>query len=725
MNPSSPATTLPAARGVWGRIRDFAGLAGDATYLWPRWLVLRGVGVIFILIFSGILHEGGALFGPRGVAPLATFFEQLWKVFPNPVAAFFNAPTLFLFGTHPAFVATLEWCGLLAAIALTLNLWPRLALFGCWLMLLSFVAAWRVFSGTQLDQFMLETALLCIPFAPAGFRPGLGAASPPRPIALFMVRWLLFRVMFESGVIKILVGDPHWRDFSAMDVLYQTSPFPTILGYLDHQLPHGYHVIEALLTYAAEIAAPLAAMFCGRRGRWFAFWTWTIFQAGIQFTNNFGWLNTGSIALGLLLLDDQMLAAALRRIRLSKLAGRLSATAVRLPPPPLSPWRLNTLRTALWFHFALSLYFLGALGGLAVSDAPLVISWPYKVFNQFRSANVYTLYAGLLPYRYEVEFEGSNDGGETWRVYEFRYQPQALDRICPFIAPWYPRFEATLQVESTRETPSQLFAAVAMRLIQQSPDVLARFKRDPFPDHRPTMIRMQGYRFTFTSLATLRKTGRYWDKKPEGEHLPMMYENDDGAIVAAASPLDELRVMADEGGAHAQWRLGLAYVYGQLGAEKNVAEGAKLLRSAAEHDVGEAQEALGSLYVFGEGVQKNPAEAVPWFRRAAGKNLPGAQFFLGLCYSEGIGVPRNPREAFAWYERAAKQGHELAQANLGVMYAKGEAVPKDEVEALAWLTLAANSHRADIVANRDRLAERLGAEGVRLAEKRADELAKP
>ncbi|MEO7797764.1 MAG: lipase maturation factor family protein, partial [Opitutaceae bacterium] len=340
---------MPGVMGnIWLRLSDFAGAGGDATYLWPRWLVLRAVGLVYILVFAGIIEEGQVLVGPHGLIPLASFFTDLHVRFPSTIAAFIQAPSLFWLGTGAGMISALAWLGLLAAVALVLNWWPRMALFGCWVIFLSFVTAWGVWSGSQVDQLMLEVALLCIPFAPAGYRPGLGAASPPRPLVTFMVRWLLFRVMFESGVVKLMAGDPRWRDLTAMDVLYETSPFPTILGYLDHQLPHGYHVLEVALTYTAEIVAPLLAVFGGRRGRWFAFVIWVMFQAGIQLTNNFGWLNTASIAVGLLLLDDQMLASAAAKLRLRRLGERLVSQVVKTSAPLLTPWRSRALRFALW-----------------------------------------------------------------------------------------------------------------------------------------------------------------------------------------------------------------------------------------------------------------------------------------------------------------------------------------------------------------------------------------
>lgn len=612
-------------RAVWKQGLDFSGLGGEATYLWPRWLVLRGLGLIFILIFAGIADVGQVLVGPHGLVPLAGFFAELAQSQPGPIDSLLHAPSLFWISSSTGMIAAVTWLGLVAAIALTLNLAPRLALFACWLCLLSFVATWRGFSGTQLDQFMLETTLLAIPFAPAGLRPGLGHASPPRPIALFMMRWLLFRVMFESGLIKFIAGDPHWRDLTAMDVLYETSPFPTILGYWDHQLPHAYHVGEYLLTFAAEIAAPLLAVFGGRRGRWFAFGTWVVFQAGIQLTNNFGWLNTGSIALGLLLLDDQMLATAATRLRWSKLAGRFAATAPVAPPRSSAPsaiilFQRHGLRVALWLHFALTVGIFATTSGLPGDKFPLSLLEPLQTaFADFRSANPYTLYAALLPGRRTVEFEGSNDGGVTWRTYEFRHSPQHPDRICPFLAPWYPRFEATLQVEANRLIPSPLFGLVAAQLLHANPAVIALFAHDPFPDHAPTLLRTPVYQLTFTDLATHRQTGNFWNKRSDGFHQPLMAIDAQDVITEAASPLDELRLMAERGNAR-------------------------------------AQNDLGQMYADGDGVPRDGAAAAKWLRRAADQDNPVAQSNLGLLYAKGTAVPRDEIEALAWFNLAAAAG---------------------------------------------------------------------
>ena len=622
--------------GTWNQVKDFGGLGGEATYLWPRWIVLRAVGVVFVLVFAGIIEQGQVMVGPSGLIPLGDFFTQLHATFPHALEAFIRAPSLFWISHGAGMITLLAWGGMIAAVALVLNLWPRMALFGCWVILLSFVTTWGVFSGSQVDQLMLEISLVAIAFAPAGYRPGLGVALPPRPIAVFMIRWLLFRIMLEAGLVKVFSGDPNWMNFTAMDVMNETIPFPTIFGYLDQQLPHAYHVFEILLTYAAEFAAPLLAVFAGRRGRWWAIAFWTAFQAGIQLTNNFGWLNTTSIAAGLLLLDDQMLVAAVRKLRLRRLADFLLARAVRRPPPAIAPWRLYLLRTALWTQCGIGMYAFAMLYFPVMKEDrfPWSLARPFLFLSEgFHSANPYTLYAGLLPERFGIEFDGSNDGGETWRTYEYRYQPQREDRICPFIAPWYPRFEATLQIEATRSTPSDLYRLVAAHLLRRDPAVIALFRRDPFPDRPPTIIRMPAYRLTFTDAATRRATGKFWHKEPEGDYLTMMYLNAPGQVVATSTAADEIRVMAEMGNAKAQ---------GQL----------------------------GSMYAKGEDVPKDTAEAAKWFRRAAEQGLAEAQAVLGLMYAAGVGVPRDEVEALVWFNLAARAGDPDVLKNRDVLAAR-------------------------------------------------------
>ncbi len=700
-------------------------MGGDATYFWPRWIVLRAIGAIYIVIFAGVIAEGGdPLIGPHGLTPLAGLFSQLREAHPNFLAAFLRAPSLFWISDRTGMITAVAWCGLLAAVALVLNLWPRLALFGCWVTFLSFVTTWRAFSETQPDRVALELALIAIPFAPAGRRPGLGSDSPPYPLAVFMVRWMLFRLMFEAGMMKLLGGDPHWRNFTAMDAMYETTPFPTFLSYLDHQLPYAYHVFEILLTFTAEIAAPLLAVFGGRRGRWFALGAWTVFQGGIELTNNFGWLNLAAFVLGLTLLDDQMLAAAAGKLRWAGLD--------RWPPPPAPPpaarpggtGRRYLLRTALWTYFGLTVLFFAIVCGMPVEGFPYALARPFKtVFWEFRSFNSFTLFAGTPSNRYAVEFEGSNDGGRTWRLYPFRHQPQRLDQLSPVIAPYYTRFEAGLQIAGYSDPPSPLFGIVAAHLLQRDPAIIRLFRSDPFPDRPATMIRILVYRMSFTDFATYRKTGQYWRKESGGFYQPMMYLNAQGQVGEVASAADETRVRAEGGDPEAQNHLAFLYAHGGDDLPKDSAAAAKWYRRAAEQGLANAQFNLAVIYAGGDGVPKDDAEAVKWYRKAAEQGVVDAQFNLGVIYSGGDGVPKDDAEAVKWYRQAAEQGDADAQSSLGTLYVAGQGTAKDLREGLAWLTLAAAAGSRDAALALAALEPQLGPDVISSARQRSRTLA--
>ncbi len=663
---SNPSETTGPSRWM-GRarrhLREFCGLEAGSTVFWTRWLVLRAVGVVYLFVFGGILAEGQAILAPNGIAQIAELLEQARRTFPSAAERLIHVPSLFWLDQSPAMIAGLSWAGLAAATAVVLNLWPRLALFLSWLLFLSFVAVWRSFSPAQLDGLMLETALLCVPFAPAGLRPGLGLRSPPRPLALAMMRWLLLRVMLENGLVKFASGDPHWRDGSAMETLYETCPFPTILGYFAHQLPRAWHWGEIGLTFFAELVAPLIAVLGGARARWIAFASWCVLQAGIQVTCNFGWLNTAAIGLGLLLLDDGMLATAAGKIRLGPLAQRMRASIAGTVASVRAPWKTWTLRLMLGAHCGVTLVLFLRACGLPTGALPAPLAWPVEVTKDFHSANGYYLYASFEPVRFQVEFEGSNDGGRTWRAYPFRHIPQRTDSLSGFIAPRFLRFEATMEIEGWSGRKSPVFTAVAAHLLAGNRNVLALFARDPFEDETaPALIRLRGYRMAFAEFAEWRRSGNFWRREPDGDYAPMLRRSDNGDI-------EEIS-LAEGNAAMAARNFGAAFEifsrYHQLG-------------------VAAAGLRLAELHARGLGVPADPAKAFEIYAALAREGEVAAEHFLGIFCENGIGTTTDFGMAARWYARAAARGHLPALFSLGAMHAAGRVVPRDDVTGLALL----------------------------------------
>ncbi len=679
--PTAPAVGLGAR--LWKNCAAFFS-GGGASNLWPRWLFLRAVGLVYVLVFAGIAVEGEAILGPSGLAPAKSLFRTLSSY--STVEAFFRAPTLLWVDASAGTITALTWIGLAAALALVLNLWPRLALSVCWLVFLSFVAAWGEYTPAQLDSLMLEVALLCIPYAPAGLRPGLGASSPPRPIMMFMMRWMLFRIMFGSGVVKIASDDPHWRDLTAMDVMYETSPSATAIGYWVHQLPHAYHLFEVAVTFAAEIIAPLAAVFCGPWGRWRALVVWVVFQLGILLSCNFGWLNVAAIGFGLLLLDDQMIAATASRWRWRRLGAVLATPAPgAVPAVAGGPWARYGLRAACGVHFAITVYYFVLNAGVPESVVPEGVAATMKQIASFRSANGYYLYVNFHPAHFMVEFEGSNDRGKTWRSYRYRHLAQAVDEAPDFTAPWFPRYENTVFMESGRAGKMSVIPATAQKLLLRNPDVMALFDGDPFKDRPPNVIRMRRYRFTMTDISTLRRTGHYWKKEFAGDYLPAicLLENGQTAQFDLADAETELKA--------GNYRLARAifetqFQLGNLDAGYRLAE----------------------VYAQGLGGPPEPARAFALLSDLATRGETTASYNLGLCYEFGVGVAVDYARAAEAYRRAAADGSLPAMVAVGSLAARDLLTPRNDVEGLAWLLTAAKLATGD------------GAVASRVREQQAD-----
>src|SRR5947199_1299988 len=121
------------------------------------------------------------------------------------------------------------------------------------------------FFDYQSDGMLLEAGFISLFFVAPGIRPGLGASHPPSRASLFLLQWEWFRIYFQSGAVKLLSGDPQWRNFTAMDQYYQNGPLPTWIGWYIQHLPHRVHATAVVLTLAMELG--LVWMFL-LPGRW-------------------------------------------------------------------------------------------------------------------------------------------------------------------------------------------------------------------------------------------------------------------------------------------------------------------------------------------------------------------------------------------------------------------------------------------------------------------------
>jgi hypothetical protein len=517
-------------RAIPGRL--FGPDFSPPGYLAARWLFLRALGLIFFSAFYSLAFQIRGLIGPNGILPAKDYLAQVARVMGS--ARYWYAPTVFWWSSSDRFLMGVVIAGMLASLLLVLNVCPRGMLVVCLIAFLSFIAAAQDFASYQSDGMLLEAGFICLFFAPSGWRPRWGTSDPPSRASRYLLVWLMFRIYFESGIAKILGRDPEWRDFTAMDQYYQNGPLPTWIAWYAHQLPHAFHAATAFLTLALELVL-IFAIFLPRRSRIALFFLITAWQIGIILTSNYAFLNYLVLILGFLLLDDRFLVRFFpKRWRLT-----VATTADKQGAEPQTHgqnWRfilrLSVQATFLtWIFYATS----ALLVFMVFPAAPLPAS-PIRALEPFRFANEFGLFAVMTRDRYEIEFQGSNDG-QNWTPYPFRNKPQDVHSPPRIYAPYQPRFDWNLWFASLgywRQYPFVL--NVEERLLEGEPDVLSLFSGNPFPGYPPVQIRAVLFQYWFTGWKERREDNLWWRREEIGLYSPTLERTSEGKIAVVDMP---------------------------------------------------------------------------------------------------------------------------------------------------------------------------------------------
>ncbi len=526
----------------------------------PRWIFLRALGLIYFSAFYSLVFQIRGLIGADGILPSNEFLAAVAHQFGR--GRFWFAPTLLWIATGPHMLTAICWVGMIVSLLLVINVWPRGMLLICFVCFLSFVSAAQDFSGYQSDGMLLEAGFISLFLAPPGFWPGLGRLHPPSRASYFLLQWEWFRIYFESGMVKLASGDPEWRNFTAMDEYYQNGPLPTWIGWYAEHLPHSFHAFATGATLVLELGL-VFMLFLPRRWRIVSFFIVTAWQIPVILTANYTFLNYLVLLLGFLLLDDRFLL----RIMPQRWKRFISPEPTTPPlqttqnpdtlegPTPTEPHAepqnvvasshravhsLRAFKLALtsvmliWIFYATTVQMIWIL----FPRLPLPTS-PVAALDPFRIANRYGLFAVMTRGRYEIEFQGSNDG-QTWVAYLFRYKPQDPSKRPGIYAPYQPRFEWNLWFASLGSWRDNLIVPSAEeRLLAGAPDVLALFAANPFPEGPPKQVRAVLWRYWFTSLAEKRETGMWWKRQLIGLYAPVLERLPDGktGVVQWPEPL--------------------------------------------------------------------------------------------------------------------------------------------------------------------------------------------
>ncbi len=488
-----------------------------------NWLFLRLLGVVYVAAFWSLAVQVTGLIGAEGILPARAYMDAARAFVAEQhigIDRYRLLPTLCWISASDGFLRALCVAGAVLGALLAAGILPALVVPLLWLDYLSLSAVSREFLSYQWDALLLEAGFLAIFVAPLVVRERWRAPPAPPRLGVWLMLWLVFRLMFGSGIVKLASGDPTWRSLTAMTFHYETQPIPTPVAWYAHHLPLWIHKLSTAATLAIELVAPFFII--GPRVlRRVAFVLLVGLQAGIAVTGNYAFFNLLSSALCVYVLIDPRRTGDSERVGLHEV-GRardwlLVAAAIVIVPV-----------SATMFFARL---------GIALPIYPLVEPLASAI-EPLRSVNTYGLFAVITTTRPEIVVEGSADGA-AWKSYEFRYKAGDVRRRPPWVAPHQPRLDwqmwfAALEDPST----AQWFERFCRRLLVGAPGVVRLLADNPFPDRPPRYVRAIVYRYHFAASDDHRR-GIWWTRERVGEYLPVMSTQtgtgDDTAGVSSAN----------------------------------------------------------------------------------------------------------------------------------------------------------------------------------------------
>lgn len=500
-----------ATRLLWGKHVE------RPSYVFVQRAFLNCMGVIYLIAFLSLWVQIAGLYGSNGIVPVRDSITALNEDAANANLGFsryFHIPTLCWLSSSNGFLNFQCAAGTVLALLVVFGIAPAPCLFLLWLIYLSLCSVGEPFLDFQWDILLLETGFLAIFFAPWRILPRHPLREhPPSRIALWLLRFLLFKLMFQSGLVKLASHDRTWRNGTALDYHFQTQPLPTWIGWYAHQLPAWVHWTDVKMMFLIELVIPFLIFF-PRRPRQLACLALVALQLFILLTGNYCFFNLLTMTLCITLLDD----AALQKCLPRKLC-----VSSRANESENATWQrklFGILRALLTVPLVLIVFITSYIQFFSMFGWPLWLPRPiatiYLWVEPFRTFNSYGLFANMTTMRREIIIEGSNDG-ENWQAYEFKYKPGDLRRRPGFVEPHQPRLDWQMWFAALGDYQHNLwFVNLCVRLLQGSPQVLGLMGKNPFPKAPPKYIRALIYDYRFTDMAERRRSGDWWQRRLAG-----------------------------------------------------------------------------------------------------------------------------------------------------------------------------------------------------------------
>lgn len=457
----------------------------SAPEYWLGRLVLeRGVAGIYLIGFVAAARQFRPLIGEHGMLPVPKYLVG---------RSFWRAPSVFHFRYSDRLFGAVSWSGVALSAAIVAGaadlapLWAAMLMWlTLWVLYLSIVNVGQTWYGFGWESLLLESGFLMI---------FLGNASVAPPLlTLLLVRWLLFRVEFGAGLIKMR-GDKCWRDLTCLEYHHETQPMPGPLSWFFHHLPAPLHRIEVAGNHFAQLVVPFG-LFAPQPVASIAAAVIVVTQLWLVLSGNFAWLNWLTILLAF-----------------SAIAQPASTARGSSPP---------TWFAGLVIVFTVGMVFLSYWPVRNMLSAQQRMNMS---FNSFHLANTYGAFGSICRIRQEVVIEGTHDSQVTdqtiWQEYEFKGKPTDLRRLPRQWAPYHLRLDWLMWFAAI--SPGYALSWMTpflTRLLRNDPTTLSLLQHNPFPESPPRYVRAQLYTYRFTSIAEWRRDHAWWHRTLIGSYVP-------------------------------------------------------------------------------------------------------------------------------------------------------------------------------------------------------------
>jgi hypothetical protein len=454
-----------------------------ATYWLTRYMILRLLGLIYAVAFLVAINQIIPLIGENGLLPAKLYLKSISSSM-STADGFVHSPSLFWFNGSDTALLTVAWIGFILSCLVMIGYANAIMMATLWFCYMSFVHTGQDWYGYGWEIQLLETGFLSIFLCPLFDILPFSNKPPPFPV-IVLFRWLIFRIMLGSGLIKVR-WDTSWMNGTALYYHFETQPMPGPLSRWFHFLPHSVLKIGVWFNFIAELAASWF-VFWPKPGRYVAGLVIVLFQLTIFISGNLSFLNLLTIVPALACFDDAFLSKILPR-RLVRKSKEARDNAVQSKPMLTTAWVITAIVVLLSIQPVINLISPGQIMNTS--------------FDSFDLVNTYGAFGNVGKQRWNVVFEGTMDNDSTdnanWKPYIYKGLPVDPDKSSPQIAPYQLRLDWQMwfaSMSSPNEYPWTVH--LVWKLLHNDVGATSLFAQNPFPSKPPKYIRAVLYRYSF------------------------------------------------------------------------------------------------------------------------------------------------------------------------------------------------------------------------------------